>query len=68
MMMAANTQPHGELWIDEAGEAHFLCHTVGDDFTGTRTAIEKFIAVLQRQLDNEARCPLFAAGEEQHHV
>lgn len=53
-----STHPHGELWIDDAGEAHFLCHTVGDDFAYTKKAIEKFIAVLQRQIDNEELCPL----------
>lgn len=52
-------QPYGEMYLDTDGEAHFECHTQGEDFARTRVAIEKFVRLLQRQLDNESSCPFY---------
>lgn len=49
----------GELWLDEEGAAHFLCHTKDDDFLKTKAALEKFVALLQKQLANAAECPFY---------
>jgi hypothetical protein len=52
-------QPHGELYIDRDGKAHFDCHTPGDvGFDGLALAIEKWIALLQDQMDRQDECPL----------
>ena len=57
--MKASETLHGELHIDEQGNAHFMCHTPGGwSFAEVKTGIEKFIAVLQDQLDREHECPM----------
>jgi hypothetical protein len=52
-------QLFGELYIDKEGEAHFICHTKNDDFKQTKVAIQKFIVLLQGQLDREKQCPFY---------
>ena len=49
----------GELYLDSNNEAHFVCHTKDDDFQKTKMAIQKFITLLQGQLDREKECPFF---------
>jgi len=49
----------GELYLDSNNEAHFICHTKDDDFQKTKMAIQKFIALLQDQLNREKECPFF---------
>lgn len=61
--MLDSRQPYGELWIDKNGEPHFLCHIEGENFSEAKVAIEKFIAVLQQQIDNEEHCPYWEAKE-----
>ena len=51
------TQPHGELYIDTKGKAHFICHTHGEEFRQTEAALGKFIALMQHTLDNAIDCP-----------
>lgn len=51
--------PHGDLYIDTEGQAHFQCTTKGEDFYQTRDALLKYIGLLQRQIDNERQCPFF---------
>lgn len=55
-------QLFGELWIDNEGEAHFVCHTKNDDFPATKAAFEKFIALLQRQIQDEKECPFYTTA------
>lgn len=52
----------GELWLDAEGEAHFICHTKDEDFLKTKTAFEKFIAILQRQIAKERECPFYQSA------
>jgi hypothetical protein len=49
----------GELWLDERGEPHFVCHIKGHDYPKARAGIEKFIALLKEQIKNEQQCPFF---------
>lgn len=56
-MSKANTL-HGELYLDEDGEAHFICHTPGDmSFQDARIALLKFIVVLKDQYNRQQECP-----------
>ena len=49
---------HGELYLDDKGEAHFVCHTPDNMTLGDiREATVKFIAVLEAQLDRDDECP-----------
>lgn len=52
--------PFGELYLDAQGEPHFICHTATTDFAATKVAINKFIALLQSQVERESECPYFA--------
>lgn len=61
----ADTRLWGELRLDESGEAHFICHTKDEDFATTRSAFEKFIALLQGQIANERECPFYAPAAPQ---
>lgn len=54
-----NSTLFGELWIDDKGEPHFICHISDEDYLRVRSGIEKFIALLQEQLNNEKQCPFF---------
>lgn len=60
--------PYGELYIDAAGNPHFICHTTGEDFPRTKEALQKFIGLLQRQLDNEESCPYYVEGAKKEAV
>ena len=52
---------HGELYLDDEGEAHFICHTPGNmPFDEVRAALAKFIELLEDQVDRQAECPYFA--------
>jgi hypothetical protein len=55
-------QPYGELYIAQDGTAHFICHTVDEDFEKTEIAIRKFMALFQQQIDGQGGCP-FAPKE-----
>jgi len=55
-------QAYGELYIDEDGDAHFVCHTHTENFAETEIAIRKFMALFQKQLDGRDKCP-FAPRE-----
>ena len=51
---------HGELYVDDEGEAHFVCHTPGDmPFDEARAGLSKFVKLLQDKLDAQAECPYF---------
>jgi hypothetical protein len=49
----------GELYLDEHGQPHFICHIRGEDYGKARDGIEKFIALLQEQIKNERQCPFY---------
>lgn len=48
---------YGELYLDANGKAHWVVHTKDTDFRATEIAIEKFIALLQDQIDRKEECP-----------
>ena len=53
---------HGELYLDENGEAHFICHTPANmTFKESRMGLVKFIAILQNQVVNQEECPYYEA-------
>ena len=61
IMAKHTTTLQGELYIDEHGEAHFICHTPGEmGFHEARAGLLKFIKLLQSQVDEQRKCP--------HHV
>lgn len=61
--MKNSNQLRGELYIDEAGEAHFICHTPPEiGFEEARDGLEKFVALMQSKLDNQAQCPHYTGG------
>ena len=50
---------HGELYLDDNDEAHFICHTPSDvSFDDAEIATQKFIDLLQSQLDRKKECPM----------
>ncbi len=55
---SARSRPHGELYLDDDGKVHFLCHTPGNvSFIQLRDAFEKFIEHFQNQLARQSECP-----------
>ena len=51
---------HGELYIDDEGEPHFICHTpAGMSFIEAHEGLIKFIAILQNQVDKQEECPYY---------
>ena len=50
-------KPFGELYVDNNGEPHFICHTSDTDFEGTKDVLIKFVALLQDKIDREDECP-----------
>lgn len=57
------TKLWGELFLDDQGNAHFICHTKDDDFLATRVAFHKFIDLLQSQITVQQRCPFYVAED-----
>ena len=56
-------QLRGELYIDESGEAHFVCHTPATvGFIEAREGLTKFVELLQDKIDNQQQCPHFTGG------
>lgn len=64
-MVRDTSKPYGELYIDGDGEAHFICHTTGEDFQETEIAIRKFMALFQSQIDGRDNCPFVQTGDNQ---
>ena len=49
---------HGELYLDDAGEPHFICHTPAEmGFHEAKAGLLKFIELLQNQVDRQRECP-----------
>ena len=48
---------YGELYIDPKGKAHFMCHSIKQNFEDTEIAIKKFIKLLQEQVEEKDKCP-----------
>jgi hypothetical protein len=59
---ATDAKLRADLWIDSKGEAHFTCHTKNEDFESTKEAFQKFIALLQDQVNRERKCPFYSNG------
>jgi hypothetical protein len=52
----------GLLWIDEKDNStNFKFNIEGGDFPSARDALTRFIAVMQKRLDNEKKCPNYSA-------
>lgn len=52
----------GLLWIDDKDNStNFKFNIAGGDFASARQALVRFIAVLQKRLDEEAKCPFHSA-------
>jgi uncharacterized protein (UPF0216 family) len=51
------SRPYGELYLDQKGEAHFICHILGQDFKAAEEDIWKFVELLQRQIKHRSECP-----------
>lgn len=47
----------GELWLDEKGKAHFVCHNKGLNFPETLNTFIKFRNLLDRQIKDRDKCP-----------
>lgn len=47
---------YGELYLDANGKAHWVVHTQDTDFRAIEIAIEKFIALLQDQIERKEEC------------
>lgn len=55
---------HGELYLDEDGKAHFICHTPGKmGYHEAKAGLIKFIAVLQDTVDRERECPHYRSNK-----
>lgn len=62
-VIVGESQLFGELYLDDDGEAHFVCHTDGAmSFEQAREGLEKFITILQDQMERQQECP-FHTGE-----
>lgn len=58
------TKPHGTLYIDDTGDAHFECTTPA--YCSFETSLEtfmKFIALLQSKVDARKECPFYKEKE-----
>ena len=48
----------GELYLDDDGEAHFICHTPGDmSFSEAHNGLQKFIDLLESKFEKQKECP-----------
>lgn len=53
----------GMLWIDKKDNStNFKFNVEGGDFASARKALVRFIAVLQKRLDDEKKCPVYKAA------
>jgi hypothetical protein len=53
----------GLLWIDESdGSTNFKFNANGGDFASGRKALQRFVAVIQKRLDDEEKCPSYEKG------
>lgn len=54
----------GLLWIDDSDNStNFKFNIAGGDFAAARKALVRFIAVLQKKLDDETKCPFHTARD-----
>lgn len=53
----------GLLWIDDADNStNFKFNIGGGDLASARKALVRFVAILQKRLDDEARCPFYKSA------
>lgn len=58
-------QYSGLLWIDDSDNStNFKFNIAGGDFASARQVLGRFIAILQKRLDDESKCPFYKSEEE----